>query len=177
MRLLGSKSEAPKFDAIMVEAYKVVAENHRHDNGPWALMKRHCVSATAGIRTPKILDIATGPGEPAKSIAIALPHSTVIASDVSEDMVKAAKRNMSNLANVECIEADSQDLCQLESNSIDVVTCCYGYMFPTDKAAALGETFRVMKVSTFIEQFYISFSLELNLVRRVGMICGSLGAP
>lgn len=145
----------------MVEAYKIVAENHRHDKGPWTLMTKHCVSATSGIRAPRILDIATGPGEPAKSIAVALPHSTVIASDVSEDMVNAAKNNMSDLANVECIEADSQDLSQLESNSIDVVTCCSGYMFPTDKAAALGETLRVMKVSIFIEQFYISSRYHL----------------
>ena len=29
--------------------------------------------------------------------------------------------------------------------SYDVVTCCYGYMFPTEKETALAETLRVLK--------------------------------
>lgn len=108
-------------------------------------MTEYAVSHTSGIPQPKILDLATGPGEPAKSIAIRMPHAHVIASDTSEDMVDAASENTKDVDNLMCLLADMQNLSSLESNSIDVVTCCYGYMFPTDKAAALAETLRVLK--------------------------------
>eukprot|EP00798_Chlamydomonas_sp_ICE-L_P028616 gene28616-31786_t len=41
--------------------------------------------------------------------------------------------------------ANAEDLSAIESDSIDVVTCCYGYMFPADKVKALKETLRVLK--------------------------------
>lgn len=145
VRFMMSKSEAPKFDPIMAEAYNKMSENHRHERGPWALMTNHVISCTSGVANPKILDLATGPGEPAKSLAQALPHATVIASDVSEEMIKAATASTEELNNVQCLLADAQDLSSLDSNSIDAITCCYGFMFPTDKAAALAETHRVLK--------------------------------
>jgi ubiquinone/menaquinone biosynthesis C-methylase UbiE len=132
----------------MAEAYNKLSENHRHERGPWTLMTNHAISHTNAIGNDnpiEILDIATGPGEPAKSLAQAIPHATIIASDVSEDMIAAATKNTQDLTNIKCLLADSQNLSMLESNSIDLVTCCYGFMFPTDKPAALAETYRVLK--------------------------------
>lgn len=81
-----SKEEPPKFDAEMVAVYMKLAEQHTHPKGPWPLMTK-AVTAVAGDRHIKMLDIASGMGEPAKTIGLALPKAEIIASDVSEDMI------------------------------------------------------------------------------------------
>ena len=92
-----------------------------------------------------VLDLASGPGEPAATIAKLLPDSTVISTDFSEDMVAAASASTADLPNCLAQQADASDLSQFADGSMDVVTCCYGYMFPADKDAAVAETFRVLK--------------------------------
>lgn len=144
-RLFASKSDAPKFDDLMAKAYAQISENHRHELGPWGIMTHHTLSHVKDLESPSILDLATGPGEPAKSIAMALPHAKVFATDVSEDMIATANENLGHLENAKCVLADAQDLSVFGSESMDVVTCCYGYMFPSDKVAALSETYRVLK--------------------------------
>ena len=52
----------------MAKAYNVMAENHRHSNGPWKLMTNYAIAASTRVSgNPTILDIATGPGQPAIS--------------------------------------------------------------------------------------------------------------
>jgi len=138
-------SQAPKFDPEMVKAYNQMSSNHRHPDGPWPKMVSEVLAATSNSSSPVIVDLASGPGEPAATIAAALPSATVIATDVSEDMVAAASNATKELPNVSAQVADAQDLAEFADNSVDVVTCCYGYMFPTDKARALQETYRVLK--------------------------------
>jgi len=129
----------------MSKAYAQISENHRHELGPWGIMTHHTLSHAKDLESPSILDLATGPGEPAKSIAMALPHAEVFATDVSEDMIATANENLGHLKNAKCVLADAEDLSVFGSESMDVVTCCYGYMFPSDKAAALSEAYRVLK--------------------------------
>ena len=130
----------------MAKAYNVMAENHRHSNGPWKLMTNYAIAASTRVSgNPTILDIATGPGEPAISVAKRLPNATVIASDLSEDMIKIASKAGEGVDNFKTVVCNAEDLSQFESNSIDIVTCCYGYMFPTDKPAAMSESYRVLK--------------------------------
>ena len=38
-----------------------------------------------------------------------------------------------DLSNFQCRVADLQDLSAWADGSIDVITCCYGFMFPADK--------------------------------------------
>ena len=92
-------STAPQFDEAMAKAYNIVAENHRHADGPWTKMKQKVVEAVAG-RQATILDLASGPGEPAATIAEALPDAVVLATDVAEPMVAAATNATSHLSNV-----------------------------------------------------------------------------
>lgn len=40
---------------------------------------------------------------------------------------------------------DLQDLSAFPDGSVDMVTCCYGFMFPEDKPRALGEAHRVLR--------------------------------
>lgn len=48
-------------------------------------------AALEGNPNPACLDIASGPGEPAFSIAAAVPGATVTATDLAEGMVEAAR--------------------------------------------------------------------------------------
>ncbi len=48
-------------------------------------------AALEGKSDPACLDIASGPGEPAFSIAAAVPGATMTATDLAEGMVKAAR--------------------------------------------------------------------------------------
>ena len=41
--------------------------------------------------------------------------------------------------------ADLQDLSAWGNDSVDAVTCCYGFMFPDDKVKAMSEARRVLK--------------------------------
>lgn len=144
-RCLASASQAPKFDGDMAKAYNKMSANHRHPYGPWKKMRDLVLARTPPGASLTILDLASGPGEPAATIATALPSARIIATDVSEDMVSAATEAHKNLPNLTARVADAQDLSEFDDGSVDVVTCCYGYMFPTDKPRALKETYRVLK--------------------------------
>ena len=108
-------------------------------------MRDKVVDAVAGRAGCTILDLASGPGEPAATVAEALPDAFVLATDVADAMVVAATNATSHLSNVKVQLADAQNLEGMSDASYDVVTCCYGYMFPTEKETALAETLRVLK--------------------------------
>lgn len=144
-RFLSSAATAPKFDAEIAEVYNKMSHNHRHPFGPWKKMRDVVISRTPPGVSSTILDLASGPGEPGATIAAALPSARVIATDVSEDMVSAAIEANKHLPNFTARVADAQDLSAFHDGSVDIATCCYGYMFPTDKSLALKETYRVLK--------------------------------
>lgn len=68
-----------------------------------------------------------------------MPNSTVIASDVAEDMIAKHETYLGGVPNVTSLLASAEDLSAVPSNSQDFVTCCYGYMFPSDKDKAVEE--------------------------------------
>jgi len=130
-------SEAPQFDPDMVKAYTKMSSNHRHADGPWLQMRSavlaHCAelaeaSSSDDNKGVVILDLASGPGEPAATIAAALPSCKVIATDVSEDMVATAAKVAEALPNLSAEVGDAQDLSGFADQSVDIVTCCYGYL-------------------------------------------------
>ena len=43
-------STAPQFDEAMAKAYNIVAENHRHKDGPWSRMRDKVVDALEGLQ-------------------------------------------------------------------------------------------------------------------------------
>ena len=124
--------------------YNILSEVHRHEKGPWIMFK----SVLSLLQLPPgaiIVDLASGPGEPAMTLATEFPSLSIISTDVSVDMHKAAAKKAILQPNLKAMIADMQDLSAFDSNSVDCVTVCYGYMFPGDKALALRETFRILK--------------------------------
>lgn len=135
------------FDAEISKIYSIIAENHRHPNGPWVTMldKIHQYSETTGRSDFALLDLATGPGEPAETIARQFPDCTVVATDMSPDQVAIANSKAITLPHLTCQVADMQDLAAFDDDSFDLVTCCYGFMFPPDIPKAVQESYRVLK--------------------------------
>lgn len=132
------------FSGEAMRLYVKLAESHSHSRGPWAAI----LSRVAALRLPAgahVLDLASGHGEPALTLARALPSLRITSTDVSADMVAAAGRRLGGLPNVDLRVADMCDLRAFPDDSVDCVVSCYGLMFAPDKAQALAEVHRVLK--------------------------------
>ncbi len=97
-------------------------------------------------QTDRVLDIATGTGEPGLSIALLVNKGQVIATDLSEDMLTIAAKT----AKTRCItnfETRMADCCELPfpDAHFDAVSCRMGFMFFPDMLMAAKEMYRVLK--------------------------------
>ena len=160
------------FDAENTRLYVGMAEKHRHERGPWPLMVGE-IKALQLKEGSRVLDLASGHGEPASSMALAMPDVRVTSTDVSPDMAIIAAKQADKIPNLDSVIVDMMDLSMFPDASFDAVTVCYGYMFPSDKEKALKETFRVLKpggtlVSTHWEQMSMMKVNKELLTRLIG---------
>ena len=104
----------------------------------WDLMVDHVASL---VRSPGvILDLASGPGEPACSLAARFPSARVMASDSSPAMVNAARERIESRglqSRVKCAALDMTDLSSVPSSTVDVVTVCLGLYLVNDALPAV----------------------------------------
>jgi ubiquinone/menaquinone biosynthesis C-methylase UbiE len=95
-------------------------------------------------RVSIVLEIAAGTGRVTRHIREHIPTSAkLIASDINEDMLDEAKKKLSHL-DIEWQKIDAQQL-PFSDNSIDMIVCCFGYMFVPDKSKAFAEAYRVLR--------------------------------
>jgi SAM-dependent methyltransferase len=95
----------------------------------------------------RVLDLASGVGDPALSIAAVIaPSGRVTATDLGPGMISLAEElaRKQGIANIEFREANAESL-PFADASFDVLTCRFGIMFFPDLAKALRECFRVLK--------------------------------
>lgn len=93
----------------------------------------------------KVLDLASGAGEPALSVAQRVGESgLVIASDVVPAMLQAVKRRAASISQLHCVAADMEAL-PFATESLDKITCRFGLMFAPNWAQAVAECQRVLK--------------------------------
>jgi SAM-dependent methyltransferase len=95
----------------------------------------------------RVLDLASGVGDPALSIAAEIgPSGRVTATDLGPGMISLAEElaRKKGIANIEFREANAESL-PFADGSYDVLTCRFGIMFFPDLAKALRECFRVLK--------------------------------
>jgi ubiquinone/menaquinone biosynthesis C-methylase UbiE len=95
----------------------------------------------------RILDLASGNGEPALSLARRVaPNGHVTATDLNEGMLSALRANAAadDVTNIETKVCDAHEL-PFADGSFDLVTSRFGVMFFADTPAALREIKRVLK--------------------------------
>ena len=100
-------SAPPKFDEEMAHIYSHIANQHFHENGPWPVMLDTVKKHLAVNPNAKVLDIATGPGQPGISIAKNFPKAEIFLLDVSEDMLAMAKENAKDVPNSTTVLANA----------------------------------------------------------------------
>jgi ubiquinone/menaquinone biosynthesis C-methylase UbiE len=94
----------------------------------------------------RILDIATGTGEPGLTLASIVTSGQVTGVDISEGMIEIAKENAKakGLNNYQALVAD---VCELPfpEESFDNLSCRMGFMFFPDMLLAATEMYRVLR--------------------------------
>jgi ubiquinone/menaquinone biosynthesis C-methylase UbiE len=93
-----------------------------------------------------VLDIASGTGEPAFSIAAIAKNGEVYATDLSEEMLTIARSyaDERDINNIEFKVADVSNL-PFKDNFFDKISCRMGFMFFPDMQLATNEIFRVCR--------------------------------
>jgi SAM-dependent methyltransferase len=95
----------------------------------------------------RVLDIATGSGEPALTAARAVGQSGhVVAVDMSPAMLAIARERIdaAALTNVDLVESDAESL-RLDPHSFDAALCRWGLMFMPDLDGVVRAMHRALK--------------------------------
>lgn len=104
--------------------------------------------AETGIKPGEdVLDLASGAGNPAISIALSMAgDGTVTACDLTPRMLETA-RGRADTLDISMMRFVAADMLVLPyaDDSFDCVTCRFGIMFPEDKVSAAREAKRVLK--------------------------------
>ncbi len=93
-----------------------------------------------------VLDVASGTGEPALSIATKLRGGIAVVTDISEGMLEVAREHAASrgIKNLEFTVCDVSEL-PFPDNSFDSISCRFGFMFFPDMLLAAKEMVRVLK--------------------------------
>ena len=105
------------------------------------------VEAAAIAPGQRVLDLASGTGHPATTVAERVgPTGHVVATDLSPQMVAATRRTIERrgLTNMQVMEMDAEQLA-FPDGGFDAVTCRFGLMFCPTPARAAAEIHRVLR--------------------------------
>ena len=99
----------------------------------------------------KVLDLASGTGEPAISLAERVgPQGAVAAVDQSAELLEIASRARQQQETRQSYDATSRmcTICPFADRNFDLATCRFGVMFFADAPGAMTELRRVLKVGS-----------------------------
>lgn len=91
------------------------------------------------------LELGCGTGRVTRHLRKTLrAQSTLIASDLSPDMLAVAKDKLKDL-NIDWRIINAQEL-PFSDESVDLIVCSFGYMFVADRPKAFADAFRVLRL-------------------------------
>jgi ubiquinone/menaquinone biosynthesis C-methylase UbiE len=125
---------------------------------PWA---EDLVLRLTSKKYERVLEIACGTGIVTRRLRDALPATIeIVATDLNPDMFEFAKPKFRDRENVIWQQADASAL-PFPNCSFDAAVCQFGLMFVPDKAAAMRESYRVLR-SGGVFLFNVWDSFEAN---------------
>ena len=119
-----------------------------HKSPMWEAIAQRVSTLLEETEDPVILDLASGHGEPACSIALRIPSASITSSDVDEGLLASARARVEKLAlggRVKVKRLDMTDLSSIRTASIDVVTACLALHLLPRVPSFLREMTRVLK--------------------------------
>ncbi len=147
-----SQPEPHKTEPSWGDSYRLIASDKWKAKS--AVMGKAVTEALVEYAQPKpgmrVLDLASGTGEPAISVAMRVGgQGQVTALDLSGDLLEIAKGRARErgLENFVTQQADVHAL-PFADNSFDLATCRFGVMFFRDTGVALRELLRVLRAGT-----------------------------
>ncbi|PRW57037.1 methyltransferase type 11 [Chlorella sorokiniana] len=128
-------------------AYSEWVLDHHAVQGLYSTFEAHLVPALQGKAGARILDVASASGEPALTLAVALPQAQLVSTDLAHAFLELGKSRAARagLTNVSFETADAEDLHRYGDASFDAVTCSLGLMFMPSFELAVKEFARVLK--------------------------------
>ena len=131
---------------------------------------------SGGKPIKEILDVASGPGEPALTLARAYPDARVFLTDGAEAMLslandRIAAAGLSDRVNTGVM--DLNDFSPVTNRPVDLVTAQFALMFTEDLPGSLNEIHGVLRdggllVGTVWEEFYILPLLGETMTKVMG---------
>lgn len=122
-------------------------------------------AAIASLQPRDIVETAAGTGVLTRAMTHSCPDASIVATDLSQQMLDVAATRGDDSARVSYLQSDALDL-PFEPGSFDVVTCQFGAMFFPDRARGFGEARRVLRPrGSFV--FTVWDSIEENVVPRI----------
>ena len=122
-------------------------KNHDHLAQVTAPVSRRLLELADVAPGKRVLDIASGSGEPAIPAAqIVGPEGFVLGTDLSPEMLAVARDNAQQrgLANIEFRQVDGEEL-DVEPGTFDAVLCRWGIMFMPEPLRCLRQAHRALK--------------------------------
>ncbi|MET3613107.1 ubiquinone/menaquinone biosynthesis C-methylase UbiE [Rhizobium aquaticum] len=127
---------------------------------------RRMAQRVADLNPGRVLETAAGTGMVTRAMLRLLPHDVrMTATDISQDMLDCAARQIGNHERVTFQQADAQALAAPDG-AFDCAVCQFGVMFYPDKDLSYREIFRVLRPGG---RYMFSFwdGLEFNPFARV----------
>lgn len=137
---------------------------------------RHTQQLTGGGAINHILDIASGPGEPALTLARGFPDANVFLTDGAEAMLTLAQERIAEAGVGDRVTTgvmDLNDFSPVTQRPVDLVTAQFALMFTEDLPGSLNEIHSVLRdggllVGTVWEEFYILPLLGETMTKVLG---------
>lgn len=129
-----------------------------------------------GEKIDRVVDVASGPGEPGCTVAKKFPNARVLVTDGADAMLGLANDRIESMdlaSRVSTAVMDLNDFTPVKERPVDLVTAQFALMFTSDLPGSLNEIHGVLRpngllVGTVWEEFFILPLLRETMTKVLG---------